>query len=119
MGWDLGCAPSTVRNMSRTGGQQGTSTDMVLLPGKRFAISVFTNNENAKPFEVTAAILDLYHMPRPHPEKCSYGITSYSLVTMPLLYCRVPMWRSLMSFGTCPNSGMPSPINTGTRVMVR
>jgi hypothetical protein len=43
--------------------------DMVLLPGKHFALAVFTNSENVEPFEVTRAILDLYHLPRPHPVK--------------------------------------------------
>lgn len=55
--------------VAHSGGQQGTSTDMVFLPGKRFAVAVFTNNENAEPFDVTGPILDLYHMPRPHPNK--------------------------------------------------
>jgi len=55
--------------VAHSGGQQGTSTDMAFLPGKRFAVAVFTNNENAEPFDVTGPILDLYHMPRPHPGK--------------------------------------------------
>jgi hypothetical protein len=42
---------------------------MVFLPGQRFAVAVFTNNENAEPFDVTGPILDLYHMPRPRPNK--------------------------------------------------
>lgn len=55
--------------VAHSGGQQGTSTDMEFIPGKRFAVAVFTNNENAEPFEVIRPILDLYQMPRPHPNK--------------------------------------------------
>lgn len=55
--------------VAHSGGQQGTSTDIAFLPGKRFAVAVFTNNENAEPFDITGPILDLYHMPRPHPNK--------------------------------------------------
>ena len=45
--------------------------------------------------------------------------TSYSLLTNPLAYAVVRTWCSRMSCGSDPNSGMPSPINTGTRVTVR
>jgi CubicO group peptidase (beta-lactamase class C family) len=55
--------------VAQSGSQQGTRTDMVFLPGKRFAVAVFTNNENAEPFDVSGPILDLYHIPRPHPNK--------------------------------------------------
>ncbi|HMG35838.1 MAG TPA: serine hydrolase domain-containing protein [Blastocatellia bacterium] len=51
--------------VTHSGGQQGTSTDMVLIPGKRFVVAVMANNEDAQPFEVTRSVLDLYHMPRP------------------------------------------------------
>jgi serine beta-lactamase-like protein LACTB, mitochondrial len=53
--------------IAHSGGQQGTSTGMTIIPGKRFAVAVFTNNENAEPFDIVRQILDLYEMPRPHP----------------------------------------------------
>ncbi len=42
---------------------------MEFTPSKRFAVAVFTNNENAVPFDIIRPILDLYHLPRPHPNK--------------------------------------------------
>ena len=54
--------------IAHSGGQQGTSTDMEIIPGKRFAVAVFANDESAKPSEIVRQILDLYGMPRPHPE---------------------------------------------------
>jgi hypothetical protein len=42
---------------------------MVLIPGKRFAVAVLTNNENASPSDVVGLILDVYHLQRPHPTK--------------------------------------------------
>lgn len=53
--------------VTHTGGQNGASTDEVFIPGKRFAVAVFANDENADPFDIIRSILDLYHMPRPHP----------------------------------------------------
>jgi hypothetical protein len=55
--------------LAHSGGQPGTSTDMVLIPGKRFAVAVLTNNENASPSDVVGLILDVYHLQRPHPTK--------------------------------------------------
>ena len=55
--------------IAHTGGQQGTSTDMEFIPGKRFAVAVLADDEDAEPFDVTGPILDLYHMPRPRPKK--------------------------------------------------
>jgi serine beta-lactamase-like protein LACTB, mitochondrial len=55
--------------IAHDGGQQGTSTEMVFIPAKRFAVAVFTNNESAEPFEVLGPILEMYHMPRPQPNK--------------------------------------------------
>jgi serine beta-lactamase-like protein LACTB, mitochondrial len=52
--------------IAHNGGQQGTSTDMVFIPGKRFAVAVFANDESASLSGITGRILDLYHMPRPH-----------------------------------------------------
>jgi CubicO group peptidase (beta-lactamase class C family) len=55
--------------VAHTGGQQGTSTIMEFVPGKRFAVAVFTNNERAQTLKVIRPILDLYHMPRSQEEK--------------------------------------------------
>jgi hypothetical protein len=41
---------------------------MAIIPGKRFAVAVMTNDENAEPFDVIRPILDLYGMLRPNPE---------------------------------------------------
>jgi CubicO group peptidase (beta-lactamase class C family) len=46
------------------GSQQGTATSMEFIPGKRFAVAVFINNEDAKPMAVINAVADAYHMPR-------------------------------------------------------
>ncbi|HWC17341.1 MAG TPA: serine hydrolase domain-containing protein [Terriglobales bacterium] len=51
--------------ITHSGGQQGTSTDTEFIPGKRFAVAVFANEEGCKPSEVIRPILDLYHMPQP------------------------------------------------------
>jgi serine beta-lactamase-like protein LACTB len=51
--------------IGHTGGQQGTSTAITLIPGKRFAVAVFANDEDANPSDVVRSILDLYHMPHP------------------------------------------------------
>lgn len=45
------------RYIAHSGGQQGTSTDMAIIPGKRFAVAVMTNDENAEPFDVIRPIL--------------------------------------------------------------
>jgi serine beta-lactamase-like protein LACTB, mitochondrial len=69
--YGLGFAVLTIDGqlyIAHSGGQQGTSTDMGLIPGKRFAVAVFANDENAKPSDIVRQILDLYGMPRPHPE---------------------------------------------------
>ncbi len=55
--------------IAHSGEQQGTSTDMVFIPGKHFAVAVFTNDQDAGPFDIAGPILDLCHMPRPHPNK--------------------------------------------------
>jgi hypothetical protein len=55
--------------IAHSGGQQGTSTVTEFTPGKRFAVAVFTNDEDAEPFEVMRPILDLFHMPHPPPTK--------------------------------------------------
>ncbi len=45
--------------------------------------------------------------------------TTYSLWTRPLAYCRVPTCMRTMSHGTAPKSGIPAPMSTGTRVIMR
>ena len=47
------------------GSQQGTTTTLAILPGKRFAVAALANMDGVNPSAVTNAILDLYHMPRP------------------------------------------------------
>ena len=69
--YGLGFAVLTIDGqlyIGHSGGQQGTSTDMDIIPGKHFAVAVFANDENAKPSDIVRQILDLYGMPRPHPE---------------------------------------------------
>jgi serine beta-lactamase-like protein LACTB, mitochondrial len=55
--------------IGHSGGQQGTSTYMAFVPGKRFAVAVFANVEDVEPFDVVGPMLELYHMPNPHPKK--------------------------------------------------
>ena len=51
--------------VSHSGGQQGTATHLVMLPGKSFAAATMANDDEAAPWNVNNAILDLYRMPRP------------------------------------------------------
>jgi serine beta-lactamase-like protein LACTB, mitochondrial len=53
--------------LGHTGSQPGTNTIMAILPGKRFAVAVLANIHGVKPSDISEQILDLYHMPRPHP----------------------------------------------------
>lgn len=53
--------------VAHSGGQQGTSTVMGIIPERRFAVAVFVNDDTAEPFDIVRRILDLYHMPRPGP----------------------------------------------------
>lgn len=55
--------------IAHSGGQQGASTDMELLPGRRLAVAALANDEDAEPFDVIRAILELYHLRRPRPAK--------------------------------------------------
>ena len=52
--------------VTHSGGQQGTSTDMAMIPDKKFAVAVFANDENGHPSEILGSIMDLYQMPHPH-----------------------------------------------------
>ena len=51
--------------VSHSGGQQGTATHLVMIPGKSFAAATMANDDLAAPWAVDTAILDLYRMPRP------------------------------------------------------
>ena len=51
--------------VSHSGGQQGTATHLVMIPGKAFAAATMANDDQAAPWDVDNAILDLYRMPRP------------------------------------------------------
>jgi serine beta-lactamase-like protein LACTB len=51
------------------GGQQGTSTSMVIIPERHFAVAVMANLERAAPSEIVRGILELYNMPSPDPAK--------------------------------------------------
>ena len=48
--------------------------------------------------------------------RAGYSFTKYSLWTSPLGYSRVATCVTTTSRDSAPNSGMPAPINTGTRV---
>lgn len=52
--------------VAHSGGQQGTSTDMAIVPDKHLAVAVLANDEDADPSAVVLAILDLYHVQHPH-----------------------------------------------------
>jgi CubicO group peptidase (beta-lactamase class C family) len=49
------------------GGQQGTSTSLVIIPERHFAVAAMANMERTEPSVVIRGILDLYHMPSPDP----------------------------------------------------
>ena len=71
-GYGMGFGVFTIHGekcVAHDGGQQGASTIMEVIPGKRFAIAVLTNNENAEPVDVLRQILDLYHMPHSPPHQ--------------------------------------------------
>jgi CubicO group peptidase (beta-lactamase class C family) len=57
--------PGGERFVGHGGSQQGTTTTLAILPGKRFAVAALANMDGVNPAAVTNAILDLYHMPRP------------------------------------------------------
>jgi len=50
--------------VSHSGGQQGTTTQLVMIPGKSFAAAAMANDDQAAPWDVTNAIIDFYRMPR-------------------------------------------------------
>jgi CubicO group peptidase (beta-lactamase class C family) len=51
--------------ISHSGGQQGTATHLVMIPGKGFAAATMANDDQAAPWDVDNAIMDFYRMPRP------------------------------------------------------
>ena len=66
--YGLGFAIVTIdgqKYVSHSGGQQGTTTELVLIPGRSFAVATMVNDDQASPFDVNRAILDLYRMSRP------------------------------------------------------
>ena len=54
--------------IAHSGGQQGTSTMLVIIPEKRFAVAALANMDGVNPGEVVRAILALFNMPTPKPE---------------------------------------------------
>jgi serine beta-lactamase-like protein LACTB len=54
-----------VKYVSHSGGQQGTSTSMVIIPERHFAVAALANMDAVRPLDVVRGILDLYHMPYP------------------------------------------------------
>lgn len=55
--------------MAHSGGQQGTSTSMVITPERHFAMAVLANMDEVKLEEVVRGILELYNMPYPNQAK--------------------------------------------------
>ncbi len=51
--------------IAHSGGQQGTSTDMEIIPSRKFAVAAMANMDDVEPFDPIRDILDLLHMPRP------------------------------------------------------
>ena len=52
--------------VAHSGSQQGTSTAMVILPGKHFSAAALANMDDVDASEVIRGILDLYNMPYPN-----------------------------------------------------
>jgi serine beta-lactamase-like protein LACTB len=55
--------------VSHGGGQQGTSTIMVIIPARHFAVAALANMDAVDPFEAVRGILEMYNMPYPKPSK--------------------------------------------------
>jgi serine beta-lactamase-like protein LACTB, mitochondrial len=51
--------------VDHSGSQQGTSTIMVIIPGKRFSAAALANMDEASPADAIRGILDLYNLPYP------------------------------------------------------
>ena len=52
------------RHLVLSGGQQGASTAIEIVPSRRFAVVVFTNDEDAEPFDIIRPVLAVYHLSR-------------------------------------------------------
>ncbi len=61
--------PDGSKYVAHSGGQQGTSTSMVIIPERHFAVAALANMDGVEPFEVVREILELYNMPHPSPAK--------------------------------------------------
>jgi CubicO group peptidase (beta-lactamase class C family) len=55
--------------VAHSGGQQGTSTTMVIIPGRQFAVAALANMDEVELSEIIRGILDLFNMPHPNPAK--------------------------------------------------
>jgi len=55
--------------VSHGGGQQGTSTSMVIIPERHFAVAALANMDGVELSAVFRGILELYNMPYPNPAK--------------------------------------------------
>src|SRR5258708_19087332 len=55
--------------VAHSGGQQGTSTSMIIIPGRHFAVAALANMDEVEPMEVVHGILELFNMPYPKPAK--------------------------------------------------
>jgi CubicO group peptidase (beta-lactamase class C family) len=55
--------------VAHSGSQQGTSTSMVIIPGRHFAVAALANMDQVEPFEVVRGILEQFNMPYPKPAK--------------------------------------------------
>ena len=55
--------------VAHSGSQQGTSTSMVIIPGKHFAVAALANMDEVEPFEVVRGILEQFNMPHPNRAK--------------------------------------------------
>ncbi len=51
-------------HLAHDGGEQGSSTDIDVVPAKGFAVSVFVNDEDAEPFDIIRPILEMYGVSR-------------------------------------------------------
>jgi serine beta-lactamase-like protein LACTB len=57
--------PEGQKYVAHSGSQQGTSTAMVIIPGKHFSAAALANMDESNPTEVIRGILDLYKFPYP------------------------------------------------------
>jgi CubicO group peptidase (beta-lactamase class C family) len=55
--------------VSHSGAQQGTSTSMVIIPDRHFAVAALANMDNVELLEAVRGILELYNMPHPNQAK--------------------------------------------------